>query len=93
MFKKWYLSRMQTEMDQRGHMLADVKTRAAAAPEAVRAQHHALIAAAEGKGRDLRLRLEELRMSGKENYAERKATVEIARQGFGDAVRTASHFA
>ena len=93
MFKRWYLSRMQTEIDQRGAQLAEEKTRAAAASEARQAGHHELIAAAEGKGRDLSLRLDELRKSGKENYAELKANVEIAREGFGDAVRSAHHFA
>ncbi len=93
MFKRWYLSRMQTEMDQRATQLAEQKTRAAAAPEPRRAEHQKLIAAAEGKGRDLGLRLEELRKSGKEQYAEFKAMVETAREGFGAAVRSARHFA
>jgi alkylhydroperoxidase family enzyme len=93
MFKKWYLSRMQTEIDQRGAQIAEAKTRAAAASEALRAEHQKLIAAAEGKGRDLHLRLEELRTSGKDRYAELKALVEIAREGFGEAVRTARRFA
>ena len=93
MFKRWYLSRLQTEIDQRGTQLAEVKTRAAAGSEAVRAEHQKLIAAAEGKGHDLRLRLEELRKSGKEQYAQFKAMVETAREGFGAAVRSARHFA
>ncbi|HEX9050991.1 MAG TPA: hypothetical protein VF841_10700 [Anaeromyxobacter sp.] len=93
MFKRWYLSRVQTEIDQRGAQLAEERTRAAAASEAQRAEHQRLIAAAEGKGHDLRLRLDELRKSGKEHHAEIKATVESARVGFGDAVRSARHFA
>jgi hypothetical protein len=84
---------MQTEIDQRGTQLADEKTRAAAASESRRAEHQKLIAAAEGKGRDLRLRLDDLRKSGKEQYADLKATVETARAGFGDAVRSVRHFA
>ena len=93
MFKRWYLSRLQTEIDQRGTQIAEEKTRAAAASETVRAEHHKLIAAAEGKGRDLSLRVEELRKSGKEHHAEFKAMVEVARVGFGDAVRAAHRFA
>lgn len=93
MFKKWYLSRVKTEIDQRGSQLAEEKTRAAASSESRRAEHQQLIAAAEGKGRDLHQRLEELRKSGKERHAELKASVELARVGFGDAVRSARHFA
>ena len=93
MFKRWYLSRMQTEIDQRGTQLAEEKARTAGASETLRAGHQELIAAAEGKGRDLSLRLDALRKSGKENYAELKANVEIAREGFGDAVRSAHRFA
>ena len=93
MFKKWYLSRVKTEIDQRGSQLAEEKTRAAASSEARRTEHQQLIAAAEGKGRDLRLRLDELRKSGKEHHAELKASVEIAREGFGNAVRVARRFA
>ncbi len=93
MFKKWYLSRLQTEIDQRGTQIAEEKTRAAGAPAAVRDEHQKLIAVAEGKGRDLKVRLEELRKSGKERHAEVKAMVEVARVGFGDAVRAAHRFA
>jgi hypothetical protein len=93
MFKKWYLSRLQTEIDQRGTQIAEEKTRAAGAPAAVRDEHQKLIAAAEGKGRDLHQRLEALRKSGREQHAELKASVELARVGFGDAVRSARHFA
>lgn len=93
MFKKWYLSRMQTEVDQREAQIAEAKTRAAAASQALRTEHQKLITVAEGMGRDLRMRLEELRTSGKERYAELKAGVEIARSGFAEAVRTARRFA
>ena len=93
MFKRWYLSRIQTEIDQRGTQLTKERARAAAASEPLRAEHQRLIAAAEGKGRDLGLRLEDLRKSGKEQHAEFKAMVETARAGFGDAVRSARHFA
>jgi hypothetical protein len=89
MFKKWYLSRLQTEINQRGTQIAEEKTRTAGATPAVRAEHQRLIAVAEGKGHDLKLRLEELRRSGKEHEAEFKAMVEVAREGFGDAVRAA----
>ncbi len=92
MFKRWYLSRLQTEIDQRGAQLEEEKTRTASAPPAVRAEHQRLITAAEGKGRDLKLRLEELRTSGKEGEAELKATIEVAREGFGEAVRAAHRF-
>jgi len=93
MFKRWYLSRMQTEIDQRDATLAAAKTRAAATSEAHRAEHGALIATAEGKGRDVRLRLEELRKSGEDRYAELKAAFEVAREGFSDAIRKARRFA
>jgi hypothetical protein len=93
MFKKWYLSRMQTEIDQRGAQIAEAKTRAAAASGTLRTEHQQLIATAEGKGRDLGLRIEKLRAAGKEHYAEVKASVEIARDEFAEAVRTARRFA
>ena len=93
MFKKWYLSRMQTEIDQRGAQIAAAKTRATAATEALRAEHEKLITAAEGKGSDLRQRIEQLRTSGKDHYAEVKASVEIARGEFAEAVRSARRFA
>ncbi len=93
MFKRWYFSRMETEIDQRKAQLADAKTRAAAGSETLRAEHEKLIAAAEGKASDLRLRIDELRASGKEHYAELKTTVELAREGFAEAVRTARRFA
>jgi len=87
MFKNRYLARMESELDATGALLAEAKARAATATEALQVEHHRLIEVAEGKARDLRLRLGELRTAGKDRYAELKASFAVAREGLALAVR------
>ena len=89
MFKNWYLARMNSELDAMGTRLTEAKARAAPVTEVLRVEHQRLIDVAEGKARDLRLRLGELRTAGKDRYAELKASFEIAREGLALAVRSA----
>jgi hypothetical protein len=93
MFRKWYLSRMESELAQLEAQLAQTKARAASAPAERRAEHDRMIVAAEDKARDVRLRLEELRDARREHYAELKRSFELAREGFAASVRGVRRFA